>query len=66
MKISILVFLLVLPVLAMAISLDGWIDIRTGGDSLSPQMGRGDLGGLIKGGNWSFVVNQRFSHARVL
>ncbi|RKZ06259.1 hypothetical protein DRQ25_14285, partial [Candidatus Fermentibacteria bacterium] len=63
MKTSLFIFLLVLPVLAMAISLDGWVDIRTGGDSLSPQMGRGDLGGLLKGGNWSLVVSQRFSRA---
>lgn len=63
MKTSLFVFLLVIPMLAMAISLDGWVDIRTGGDSLSPQMGRGDLGGLLKGGNWSLVVSQRFSHS---
>ena len=62
MKTSLFIFLLLLPVLAMAVSLDGWIDIQTGGDSLSPQMGRGNLGGMLKGGNWSLVVNQRFSH----
>ncbi|MCK5117524.1 MAG: hypothetical protein KAR44_13065 [Candidatus Aegiribacteria sp.] len=61
MKTSLFVFLLVLPVLAMAVSLDGWVDIQTGGDSLSPQMGRADLGGLLKGDNWTFVVHQRFS-----
>jgi len=61
MKISLFVFLLVLPVLAMAVSLDGWVDIQTGGDSLSPQMGRVDVGGLLKGGNWTLVVHQRFS-----
>ena len=61
MKTSLFVFLLLLPVLAMGVSLDGWVDIQTGGDSLSPQMGRGNLGGLLKGGNWSLIVQQRFS-----
>ena len=61
MKTSLFVFLLLLPVLAMGVSLDGWVDIQTGGDSLSPRMGRGNLGGLLKGGNWSLVVQQRFS-----
>ncbi len=61
MKTSLFVFLLLLPVLAMAVSLDGWVDIQTGGDSLSPRMGRGNLGGLLKGGNWTLVVHQRFS-----
>ncbi len=62
MKTSILIFLFLLPALAMAVSVDGWMDIQTGGDSLSPGMGRLDAGGLLKGGNWSLVVHQRFSH----
>ncbi len=62
MKTSTFLFLLLLPAMAMAVSVDGWMDIQTGGDSLSPQMGRMDLGGLLKGSNWSLVVHQRFSH----
>ncbi len=62
MRISIFLFVLLLPALALAVSVDGWMNVQTGGDSLSPQMGRLDLGGLLKGGNWSLVVHQRFSH----
>ncbi|NOQ22372.1 MAG: hypothetical protein GQ565_06960 [Candidatus Aegiribacteria sp.] len=62
MKTSIFLVLLLLPALAMAVSLDGWMDFQTGGDSLSPEMGRLDLGGLLKGGNWSLVIHERYSH----
>lgn len=62
MKTSIFLFLVLLPALAIAVSLDGWMNVQTGGDSLSPQMGRGDLGGLLKGDNWNLIIHQRFSH----
>ena len=61
MKTSLFIFLLLLPVIALGVSLDGWVDIQTGGDSLSPQMGRLDAGGILKGSNWTLVVHQRFS-----
>jgi len=51
-----------LPALAMAVSIDGWMNTQMGGDSLSPQMGRIDIGGLLKGGNWSLVIQERYSH----
>ncbi|MCK4806538.1 MAG: hypothetical protein KAT09_02775 [Candidatus Aegiribacteria sp.] len=62
MRTSIFLFVLLLPALTLAVSVDGWMDVQTGGDSLSPQMGRLDLGGLLKGGSWGLVVHQRFSH----
>jgi hypothetical protein len=51
-----------LPALAMAVSVDGWMNVQTTGDSLSPGMGRMELGGLIRDGDWTLVIHERFSH----
>ncbi|MCD4777270.1 MAG: hypothetical protein K8S15_14640 [Candidatus Aegiribacteria sp.] len=62
MKATILLVLFLLPALAMAVSIDGWMNIQTGGDSLSLQKGGFDLGGLLEGGSWSLVIHERYSH----
>lgn len=62
MKATTLLTLFLLPALSMAVSIDGWMNIQSGGDSLSLQKGRFDLGGLLEGGNWSLVIHERYSH----
>lgn len=44
------------------VTLDGWMDYQTGGDSLSPLPGRLDLGGMLSGSGWTFTLEERYSH----
>ncbi len=62
MKFSLLLALLLFPALLMAVSLDGWMNMQTGGDSLSLQKGRLDLGGMLTGNSWTLVIHERLSH----
>ncbi len=54
--------LLLLPVLAFAVTLDGWMDVQTGGDSLSPEPGRFELGGMLGTENWTLILEEQYSH----
>ncbi len=54
--------LLLLPALVFAVSLDGWMDVQTGGDSLSPEPGRIELGGMLGTGNWTLILEEQYSH----
>lgn len=54
---------LILPAACLAsVSLDGWLDYETGGDSLSPSPGRLDFGGMLTGENWTLIIEERYSH----
>jgi len=63
MKKSLFLALFLIPALAMGVTLDGWLNTQMGGDSLSPRMGRIDLGGMIKGDSWNLVVHERLSNS---
>lgn len=54
--------LLLLPALGFSASLDGWMDVQTGGDSLSPEPGRLELGGMLSTGNWTLILEEQYSH----
>ncbi|MCK4807880.1 MAG: hypothetical protein KAT09_09545, partial [Candidatus Aegiribacteria sp.] len=54
--------LLLLPALVFAVSLDGWMDVQTGGDSLSPEPGRLELGGMLRSENWTLILEEQYSH----
>jgi len=62
MKYAALFVIFLLPAFAAAVSFDGWANTRMEGDSLSPQTGRLDLGGLLRGGDWTFIIHERLSH----
>ncbi len=62
MKFAAIFMIFLLPALSTAVSFDGWANMQTGGDSLSQKMGRLDLGGLLKGGDWTFIIHERLSH----
>ena len=53
--------LLLLPLAAMAVTLDGWMNVETGGDSLSPQMGDLEVGGFLQTGDWDILVLEKYA-----
>ncbi len=54
--------LLLLPALVFAVTLDGWMDVQTGGDSLSPEPGRLELGGMLGTENWVLILEEQYSY----
>ena len=62
MKHLIILIALLVPSACMSVTLDGWMDYQTGGDSLSPLPGRLELGGMLSGNSWTFVLDERYSH----
>ncbi|OPL17744.1 MAG: hypothetical protein AVO35_08770 [Candidatus Aegiribacteria sp. MLS_C] len=52
-------FLLVFPLAASAVTLDSWLNFTTGGDSLSPQLGTLDIGGLLQGNGWGVLLQEK-------
>ncbi len=51
--------LLMIPITAMAVTLDGWMNVTTGGDSLSPQLGSLDVGGFLQGNSWDVLLQEK-------
>lgn len=62
MKHIVILFALLVPSACLSVTLDGWMDYQTGGDSLSPLPGRFELGGMLSGDGWTFVLDERVSH----
>lgn len=60
MKISAIVIAL-LPMAVLAVTLDGWMNVETGGDSLSPRMGDLELGGFLQGGSWNVLLQEKYT-----
>ncbi len=62
MKYLIIVSMLLLPASGLAsTTLDGWLDMQTGGDSLAISPGRMDIGGMLGGDGWTLLLRERFS-----
>ena len=61
MKYLLVVIAALLAAPAFSADLDGWMNIETGGDSLSPAGGRLDLGGMLTGDDWQLVLQERYS-----
>ncbi|MCK5064136.1 MAG: hypothetical protein KAQ97_02565 [Candidatus Fermentibacteraceae bacterium] len=62
MMMKTLLLVILLPALVFAVSLDGWIDFQTGGDSLSPEPGKLELGGMLRSDNWTLIIEEQYSH----
>lgn len=62
MRTTLLLLALLLPSALTAVTLDGWMDYQTGGDSLSPLPGRLEVGGMLSGEDWTLVLDERYSH----
>lgn len=62
MNTRLMLLVILLPSLASAVTLDSWMDMQTGGDSLSLQPGRLEVGGMLSGNNWTITLHEKFSH----
>lgn len=61
MKKLLLIAVILLPAIASATSLTGWMDVQTLGDSLKPQGGKMDVGGMLRNETWALSLYQRYS-----
>lgn len=52
--------LLMFSIAAFSLPIDAYLDYRTGGDSLSPNLGRISFGGFLEGDNWQLHINEEY------
>lgn len=55
-----LFILCIFSMVVFSLPLDAWLDYQTGGDSLSPNIGKINVGGRIEGTNWTLLLSEEY------